>query len=469
MHPLPATKIVATLGPASATAATIAALVEAGVSVFRFNFSHGTQAEHGRTLGLVRAAADGAGRHIAALADLQGPKIRTGGLAGGAVTLAAGQPLVVTARDVPGDDREVGTTYPDLPRVVAVGQPLLLDDGRLRLRVAAVDGPDIRTTVEVGGELRAHVGINLPELATPIAALTDKDRDDLAFALAAGFDLVALSFVQGPEDARAVREAMGSHRVPVVAKIERRAALERLPQVVRAFDGVMVARGDLAVETSPAEVPLFQKRIIATARAMGKPVIIATQMLESMTHAPQPTRAEASDVANAVWDGTDAVMLSGETAIGDYPVETVRTMADIVRLAGGANGLQRGAPDGLGGDDEAVARAAAALAEQVAATAVVALTRSGRTAGLVSRERPDVPVLAVTDGPEVARRLALRWGVTPVVLPFVPQTDAMVQGAVTALREEGLLAAGDTVVVTGSAPVASHGAPNFVQVVRVPG
>jgi pyruvate kinase len=462
---LPPTKIVATLGPATRRPETIAALIEAGASVFRLNFSHGTRREHEQTFESVHEVAHELGRTVAVMGDLQGPKIRTGALQAGPVTLRPGAGFTITARDVPGDAEAVSTTYGGLPGIVSPGERLLLSDGQIVLRIDAVGGQDIRCTVQVGGELREHAGINLPDLAVNIPSLTEKDKADLETCLDLGVDYVALSFVQGPDDVKPLRAHRRAWRarVPIIAKIEKREAIRHLAAIVRAFDGVMVARGDLAVETSAAEVPVFQKRIINLAVAAGKPVITATQMLESMTHSPQPTRAEASDVANAVWDGTDAVMLSGETAIGDYPVEAVRTMTDILRHAiTDVTSWRQPAPV-VAGEAEAVVHAATHLAEQVHAAAILVLTRSGRTAHLVARERPSVPILAVSNNDLVRRQLALLWGVQPFLLRYRSNTDAMLDDTQRFLVARGVLSPGDRIVVTGAAPVTARSRTNFVK------
>ncbi|MSQ10771.1 MAG: pyruvate kinase [Dehalococcoidia bacterium] len=458
-------KIVATLGPASQNAERIAALIEAGANVFRLNFSHGTRAQHELTFETIHEVAHGLGRTVAVLGDLQGPKIRTGDLAVGTVRLAPGAAFIITTRNVPGDAEAVSTSFQPLPTCVAPGQRLLLSDGQLALGVEAVDRTDVRCTVLVGGELREHAGINLPDLAMTIPSLTEKDEVDLDTCLDLGVDYVALSFVQRAEDVKPLRahRRLWRSRVPVIAKIEKRAAIDHLAAIVRAFDGVMVARCDLAVETSAAEVPVFQKRIIQLALAAGKPVITATQMLESMTHSPQPTRAEASDVANAVWDGTDAVMLSAETAISEYPVETVETMAAIIRRATTDYPSFHLAPPAVVSEAEAVVHAAVDLASHINAAAILVLTRSGRTAQLVARERPAAPILAVTDNDLVRRQLALVWGVQPYLRRYLATTDDMLADTERFLLARGVLSAGNRIVVTGEAPVTARSRTNFIK------
>ena len=463
------TKIVATIGPATLHADRLEAMLRAGVDVFRLNFSHGTPEDHRTAVRLVRELADRLGKPVAIMGDLQGPKIRTGPLTAPAVSLKEGAALIITTRTVPGDAATVSTTAPELPSYVSPGQRLLLDDGRLALTIEAVDAEAVSCRVTRGGELRANVGLNLPDVKTAIPSLTPKDEADLDRCVEWGLDLIALSFVQSPEDVAPVRERLRARgrRMPVIAKIEKRAAIDALPGVVRAFDGVLVARGDMAVETSAAEVPVFQKRIIEAARSAGKPVIVATQMMESMTHQPFPTRAEASDVANAVWDGADAVMLSGETAIGDYPVEVVRTVADIVTQAGEAHVATSALARAPTSPPEAIVREASDLARNIRAAALVVLTRSGRTARLASRERPAVPTIAITDRPAVYRQLALWWGIRPYLMPFVRDTDAMLLQVEAYLLAEGVVVPGQTLIITGAAPVASRGGTNFIKVQKV--
>lgn len=460
-------RIVATLGPACARDDVLRRLLAAGVDVARLNFSHGTHESHATAIAAVRRISSELGRPIAILQDLQGPKIRTGLLAGGVpVALATGARFVITARPVPGDAAAVSTTYPELPRDVRPDDRVLLADGLIELRVVAVEGPDIICEVVNGGLLGEHKGINLPGVAVSTPALTEKDREDLAFGLAQGVDYVALSFVRRPEDVEPVRAVMAAHgvSVPVIAKIEKPEALERLEEVLRTFDGVMVARGDLGVELSPEAVPVWQKTIIRLANDMGKPVITATQMLESMMVHPRPTRAEASDVANAVFDGTDAVMLSGETAAGAYPVAAVETMARIIVAAEGVVNEPPARDVHRAGTAHAIAHAACRLAHDLDVPALVVLTQSGRTGQLVSKERPTAPVIALTDSEVVARRLTLWWGVLPIVTPFRRSADAMLAVMEEEVTQRKLVAPGATVVVVGSTPIAAHGRTNFIKV-----
>ncbi|MEZ4389121.1 MAG: pyruvate kinase, partial [Candidatus Krumholzibacteriia bacterium] len=413
------TKIVATIGPASADPAVLEALIAAGLSVVRLNFSHGSHPEHAAVIARVRELATRLGKTVAILQDLAGPKIRTGPMAAEGVVLAPGAAFTLTSRDVPGDDREVGLTWPDLPRNVHHGDRLLLADGALELRVESAGDTDILCTVVVGGPLTSHKGINLPERSLSAPILTEKDRADLAFGLAQGVDLVAVSFVRSAHDLESVRALCTRHGqpdMPLIAKIEKHEALANIDAIVAAADGIMVARGDLGVEIPIERVPRAQKLLIGKANRAGKPVITATQMLRSMVDSPRPTRAEATDVANAILDGTDAVMLSEETAMGRYPVEAVKTMQ---RLASDVESdfphdqwLRRFLCDGRDcTTEEAVSQVAVELAEDVGATAIITCTFGGTTARMVAKRRPQPHVLAVTPNAATARRLAVLWGV----------------------------------------------------------
>ena len=468
--PLVSTKIVATLGPATSTPELVEALLEAGVSVFRLNFSHGTHAEHLGHIQRVRAAAERLHRPAAVLQDLQGPRIRVGTLAGGGpVLLQKGAALVLTARQVVGTAQEVSVSYEGLPRDVGPGQRVLLDDGRLEVRVEEVRGPDLLTRVVKGGPLGERKGVNVPGAHLRLPPFTEKDREDLAFGLRHGVDFVALSFVRRPTDAEPVRQVLAEHgaQAPVIAKLERPEALGALEEVLAAFDGVMVARGDLGVELPPEEVPVWQKRIIRLANRLGKPVITATQMLESMVSSPLPTRAELSDVANAVLDGTDAVMLSAETSVGQYPVETVQLMRRIVARAQGFQ--ERREEHDLRGLSQAhaVSYAACLLARSLDVRAVAVFTTTGRTAHYVSQDRPPVPIFALTPDPRVERQLCLWWGVLPVLPPFPRQTDEAIAQAERLLLQRGCLQLGDRVVLVGSAPIIARGRTNFLLVHRL--
>ncbi|WP_416519058.1 pyruvate kinase [Streptomyces achromogenes] len=464
-------KIVCTLGPATHSYDRIKALVEAGMDVARFNLSHGTHAEHEERYRRVRKAADETGRSVGILADLQGPKIRLGRFAEGPVLLERDDTFTITVEDgVEGDRHRCGTTYAGLAADVTPGERVLVDDGKVCLEVTEVDGPRVHTRVIEGGVVSDHKGLNLPGVAVSVPALSKKDEDDLRWALRTGFDLVALSFVRSGDDAVDVHRIMAEEgrRLPVIAKIEKPQAVQNLDGIVAAFDGLMVARGDLGVEMPLEQVPIVQKRAIALARRNAKPVIVATQMLDSMIENSRPTRAEASDVANAVLDGTDAVMLSGETSVGKYPVETVRTMAKIVAAAEEdmlAKGLppltERSKPRTQGG---AVARAAADMGDFLGAKFLVAFTQSGDTARRLSRYRSPIPLLAFTPEPATRSQLSLTWGTETYLGPHVDSTDAMVDQVDELLLRYGRCQKGDIVVITAGSPPGVSGSTNMVRV-----
>lgn len=460
------TKIVATLGPACDDEATLRAMLAAGMDVARLNLSHGTHAEHAARAQRLRALAAEAGRPLALLLDLQGPKIRTEHLEGGLpVLLTAGGDFAITTRTLAGNCREVSTSFAALPQDVAAGDRLLLDDGAIELRVRATTPDTVHCQVVHGGLLGEHKGINLPGVAVSAPALSAKDEADLSFGLALGIDYVALSFVRSAADAEVVKQLIRStgHTTPVIAKLEKPEAITHLDAIMAAFDGVMVARGDLGVELEPERVPMLQKQIIHRAQQYGKVVITATQMLESMTHSPRPTRAEASDVANAICDGTDAVMLSGETAAGDYPVQSVAMMDRIARQAEAGPRLASPAHHHHGSNAHAVTHAACSLAEEVRAQAIVVFTRSGFSAHLVSQWRPSVPVYAYTCEVAAWRRLCLWWGITPVLIPFVGTTDTMLATVSADLLQRGAVREGSTVIYIGSTPLLVRGRTNFVK------
>jgi len=446
------TKIVATVGPASDNDATLDALIAAGVDIVRQNFSHGTQATHAATYQRIRAAAARAGREVAILQDLGGPKIRTGLLDGHrAIRLAAGDKLRIATGDFVGGRGRVATTFAGLAQGVAAGDHLLLADGYLELRVDSSDGSEIQTTVLQGGDLGEHKGINAPGVKLPTRALTGKDVSDLRFGLSLGVDFVAVSFVQSAADVIDVRQQIaeaGRPGVPVIAKLERPQALEHLSDIIDASDAVMVARGDLGLEMPLERVPRAQKDITRRARRQRIPVILATQVLESMTTGARPTRAEASDAANAVEDGVDAIMLSGETAAGVNPARVVQTLDAIIRDAESAGVVHRLAAANDAHDHaQAICEAAVTLAEKGDARAIVAITRHGGTARRLSALRPRVPILATTDRAEQARRLALYWGVSSVLIDLGEEVEAV--GAQTArqLVARGLVPAGTTIVL----------------------
>lgn len=463
-------KIVCTLGPAVDSYDQLKTLAEAGMNVARFNFSHGTHAEHEERYQRVRKVAEETGRAIGVLADLQGPKIRLAKFADGPVELISGDEFTITADDVPGDRTICGTTYKGLPGDVSKGDPILINDGNVALRVIEVEGPRVRCLVVEGGVISDHKGINLPGAAVNVPALSEKDIEDLRFALAMGVDMVALSFVRDASDVKDVHRVMDEEgrRVPVIAKVEKPQAVENMEAVVMAFDAVMVARGDLAVEYPLERVPVVQKQLIELCRRNAKPVIVATQMMESMITNSRPTRAEASDVANAILDGADAVMLSAESSVGKYPIDTVKTMSRIVEAAEEEllkRGLQPLAPGKKprtqGG---AVARAAAELADFLDAKTLVAFTQSGDTARRLARYRVPAPVLAFTTDPSTRNQLALTWGVETYVVPYVDNTDAMVEVVDTEMLKLKEYNAGDTVIITAGSPPGVPGNTNMVRV-----
>ncbi len=465
------TKIICTLGPAVSSPDEVAALVAAGMDVARLNFSHGTHADHALAGERVRAAADAAGRPVGLLADLQGPKIRLGTFAGGAVTWLAGDVVVITVEPVVGTAARVSTTYASLADDVLPGARLLVDDGNLALDVIRVEGPDVVCRVVEGGVVSDHKGISLPGVDLSTSAFTAKDDADLRFALSLGVELVALSFVRRPEDAAPVRQVLreeGAEGVRVIAKIEKPEAVAQLEEIVEAFDGIMIARGDLGVEMPLEDLPLVQKRAIALARLHAKPAIVATQMLQSMVLQSRPTRAEVSDVANAVFDGTDAVMLSGETSVGAHPIAAVATMARIARAAeAGAIVRTPELADATATRSAALAGAAVDVAAAVGARVLVAFTESGGSARLLARHRPPVEILAFTTQPLVRRQLALSWGVETFVMPTVSNTDEMVRQVDTELQRLGRAVPGDLVVFVAGMRPRTVGGTDLLHVHRI--
>lgn len=463
-------KIVATLGPASSSYEQLRALVDAGIDVARMNLSHGSYAVHEGVYENVRKASADSGRPVAVLVDLQGPKIRLATFANGPHHLAVGDEFTITTENVEGTKEICGTTFKGLPNDVAPGDPLLIDDGKVRLEVLSTDGVRVRTRVVVGGDVSNNKGINLPGVAVNVPALSEKDEDDLRWGLQLGADLIALSFVRDASDIVRVHEIMDEvgRRVPVIAKIEKPQAVEHIDEIVDAFDGLMVARGDLAVELPLEAVPIVQKEAVALARRMAKPVIVATQMLESMTHSPVPTRAEASDVANAVLDGADAVMLSGETSVGEYPVVTVETMARIIESTED-HGLNRIMPLTVkprtqGG---AITLAAAEVADFVEAKYLCIFTESGDSARRMARIRSQIPMFAFTTEPTIRRRLALTWGIQPFMVEPVTHTDQMYRQVDDFLLGTGRAQVGEKVVVISGSPPGIAGSTNDLRVHRV--
>ncbi len=454
------------MGPASANAATAAALIEAGMDGARLNLSHGTQEDHARTAEIVRDAEASAGRSIALIADLQGPKLRVGDLDAD-VELAEGETVVIAGEDVAsGGDLPVSPSV--LGSVLRPGHDVLIDDGHVRLRVERVERGRASCNVVVGGVVASRKGVNLPGVPLPIPSLTRKDLDDLEFALALGVDYVALSFVRSAADVRALRtliEARAS-QAWVIAKIEKAEAVAALDEILSEAHGVMVARGDLGVEIGVEEVPLLQKRIILASLERGKPVITATQMLETMINSPEPTRAEASDVANAILDGTSAIMLSGETAIGKHPVEAVRVMDRIALAVEPSLGYRHEIPtaDDDPTIDQALSNAACDVAEALSASAILVPTFTGHTASAVARLRPQRAIVALTHKRESLRHLALEWGVTPISIPETDDVEDLWSRSVVAAREAGVLEPGDRVVITAGTAVNIPGSTNVIKV-----
>ena len=460
------TKIVATLGPASDSRERLRALLEAGVNAVRFNLSHGTHAEHSERAWLVREIASELGRPVALIADLQGPKLRIGELAE-PVVLHTGDQIVVCAEEA-ASDSELPIAPAVIGDVLKEGHEVLIDDGLVRLRVDDVDAGRATCAVVVGGVVSSHKGVNLPGVPVPIPSLTRKDVADLEWAVETGADFVALSFVRSPADVRDLRallEQAGSH-AHVIAKIEKAEAVDVLDDVLAETDAVMVARGDLGVEIGPALVPLVQKRIIQKALERGKPVITATQMLETMIHSPEPTRAEASDVANAVLDGTSAVMLSGETAVGEYPVEAVAYMDRIARAVEPSLDYRHELPQATDNPTigQAMSNAACDIAEALQAKAILVPTFTGRTANAVARLRPQRPIVALTHVDWAMRQLSLEWGVTPLLISETSDVEELWRLAVEAARDAGIVESGDRVVITAGTAVNIPGTTNVIKV-----
>ncbi len=462
-------KIVCTIGPATSSLEQIRLLVAAGMDVARLNLSHGDYADHEAVYLRVRQASDESKRAVAVLVDLQGPKIRVGAFAAGPVTLKNGSEFTITTEDVPGDEHEVSTTYDGLPGDCAPGDRLLIDDGKVALECTQVEGPRVKTRVIEGGKVSDHKGINLPGVAVSVPALSEKDVEDLRWALRLQADLIALSFVRSADDVTEVRRIMDEEgvRLPVLAKIEKPQAVDNLSGIVDAFDGIMVARGDLGVELPLEDVPLVQTRAITLARSAAKPVIVATQMLESMIETSRPTRAEVSDVANAVLDGADALMLSGETSVGKFPILTVETMGRIIaKIEDNALGSVpplEGLPRTKSG---AITRAAADVGDLLGARFLVAFTQSGDSARRMARLRSPIPLLAFTPEQAVRSQLALAWGVESFLTPFVKHTDDMVRQVDQSLLGEGRVRRGDLVVIVAGSPPGIAGSTNAMRVHR---
>ncbi|MBE9057373.1 MAG: pyruvate kinase [Cyanobacteriota bacterium] len=464
------TKIVATVGPATSSPEMLKAIIEAGATTLRLNFSHGTHADHQRSIRLIRQTAFELNRPVAILQDLQGPKIRLGQFENGFIMLSKGDRFTLTNRPVVGTQEISCVTYDYLAEEVPVGSKILLDDGRVEMVVEEInrDKGDLHCRVTVAGKLSNNKGVNFPGVYLSIKAMTDKDREDLMFGLDQGVDWVALSFVRNPQDIIEIKELITStgKNVPVVAKIEKHEAIEQMEAVLSLCDGVMVARGDLGVELPAEDVPVLQKRLIATANRLGIPIITATQMLDSMVSNPRPTRAEVSDVANAILDGTDAVMLSNETAVGSYPVEAVATMA---RIAERIEQEEAEHPSRLTRDDKrsipnAISQAVGQIAENLGAAAIMTLTQTGATARNVSKYRPKTPILAITPHVNVARQLQMVWGVKPLLVLDLPSTGQTFQAAINVAQEKNLLSEGDLVVMTAGTLQGVSGSTDLIKV-----
>jgi len=471
------TKIVCTIGPASSSEERLEALMKAGMNVARLNFSHGTHDEHAQVITRIRIISERLHCPIAILQDLQGPKIRVGALKDGRpIKLVEGEQVTITTRPVAGEGSIIPTTYEQLPADVKPGDRILLDDGLMELRVLAANATDVHCQVIFGGLLKEHKGINLPGVAVSAPALTEKDCADLRFGLLQGVDYVALSFVRRAEDVRKARQLMSQYQselagpdattaktVPLIVKLEKPDAIAHLDEILDMADGIMVARGDLGVEMSLEKVPLIQKRVIAKCNQLGLPVITATQMLESMVANPRPTRAEVTDVSNAILDGTDAVMLSAETAVGDYPIEAVQMMVRIaLETEAGNRTIQQPSNQPLTAA-RAVSHAARELAEEASVKAIVVFTRSGMSAHLISKDRPRAPILAYTPSDEVYRQLALWWGVWPHRVAMLGSTEQLINVVDQRLQDEHLMQKGEHVVIMGGLPIASQAQTNFVK------
>ena len=466
-------RILATLGPASDGRERIRQLVEAGADVFRLNFSHGSHAEHAARVRDIREVERELGRPIGVLMDLQGPKLRIGRFADGPIALQAGARFRLDLDDVAGSEARVCLPHPEIFAALQAGAELLLDDGKLRLRVDRCGADFADTTVVVGGPLSERKGVNVPGVLLPISPLTDKDRADLDFGLSLDVDWVALSFVQRPEDVAEARNLIGE-RAWIMAKLEKPAGIEQLHDIIALADGVMVARGDLGVELPPQRVPVLQRRIVRAARAVGRPVVVATQMLESMIHAPVPTRAEASDVATAIYEGADAVMLSAESAAGDYPLEAVAIMDKVIGEVEHdpqwRSALDAGhQPPADASTPDALCCALRRVEALIAPSAIVAFTASGFSALRVSRERPASPVLALTPQLTTARRLALAWGLHAVPFEDIRDVGEMVAHAIRAAADQGLAGAGKEIVVVAGLPFGQSGSTNLLHIATVPG
>ena len=471
------TKIICTLGPAVDTVEDLAGLIRGGMNGARFNFSHGTHASHLATLQRLRAAAEAAGRMPALLLDTKGPEIRVKTFAAGAAELREGALFTLYARDRAGDSAGVSVTYAGLARELACGNRVLLDDGLISLRVARIAGEDVECRVEIGGTLSDNKSINLPDTAVRLPAITDRDREDLRFAVENGYDYVAASFVRTAEDVRQIRaclEEFGGGDIMIIAKIENREGVDNADEIIAAADGLMVARGDLGVEVPAAQVPDIQKKLIQKCRRMGKTVVVATQMLESMLHSPRATRAEVSDVANAVYDGASCVMLSGETASGQYPRESLRTMAEVVCAAEDAQDywaeVKRGSDaERFNPVTDVLTYAACVAARDLRSSVILTATQSGYTAKMLSRFRPGCPIVALSPVPRVCRQMELVWGAAGYEMPAAESTDEIIEGCVRTALEHGYASPGDEAVITCGVPIGRTGSTNLLRVKTISG
>lgn len=459
------TKIIATIGPASRGREILSRLIHAGIDVARLNFSHGTHEQYLDDINAIRELADNAGRHVAILADLQGPKIRLGDIQASGVLLHRGDKFILTTEEVLGTKERSHVNYPNLPRQVCAGTVIYLADGLIGLQVLDVDGEEIICEVMQGGEISSHKGVNIPGMDINEPSLTVKDRIDLEFAISAGVDWIALSFVRSPEDIDDIKAMLSDTGIPVMAKIEKREAVDSITEIIEKADGIMVARGDLGIEIPLEEVPIIQRKVVCMARRAGKPVVIATQMLESMTWQSRPTRAEAADVAHAIFDGADAVMLSNETAVGAFPVEAVETAEKIAIASEKEPDFAELHEEDIPKDiTHAISRGAYEVAGTVSAKVIITPTQSGKTPREVAKYRPKMPVIAVCPDKAVLRRLAPIWGVVPLSAPSSETVDGLLDNSVNAAKDAGIVRRGDIAVITGGVLVNVSGTTNMIKV-----
>ena len=468
------TKIVCTIGPATRSPETLRRLIESGMNVARLNFSHGKHEQHAEVIAHVRRLSQEMGVPIALLQDLSGPKVRVGDIAGEGVLLKPGAEITLTLSETPGDEHQVNLPVPEIFEAVRVGTHLMLDDGLIELRIKARREDALVCEVVVGGLLTSHKGVNVPGVSLPIAAVTDKDLEDLKFGIAQKVDYVAASFVRTSSDVAVLRGVCEAARakIPIIAKIEKHEAIQNIDSILDAVDGIMVARGDLGVEVPIDEVPVIQKMLIRKANRAGKPVITATQMLDSMIRNPRPTRAEVTDVANAIFDGTDAVMLSGETAVGAYPFEAVRMMAKVATHTEASLDYGKILDEKMRFDTGksitgAIGQATCDIAHDLDCRAILAASATGRTARVISRYRPRAPILCATNRPETYHRLALVWGVQPMIVEIAGDSDSLMQATIDAAEKSGLVKEDDVVVLTGGVPVGRPGSTNFIKIHRI--